>query len=117
MRATKLPASYAEHAPASCHQLQALIAETYGISTAHVHMARGWINRDGTRAWAFLEVANETQRQLLHTKSQWHEGQLRPAQHRMAHASLPGMTAHAAQITLDMFPNLIFHQLPTYGTV
>ena len=59
MRVTNLPASYAEHAPASCRRLQALIAETYGISAYHVHMARDWTNRDGARAYAVLKVANE----------------------------------------------------------
>ncbi len=60
MRVTNQPASYAEHAPASCHQLQNLIAETYGVQTNHAHMAKDWLDRDRTRAWAFLEVTRET---------------------------------------------------------
>ena len=54
------PASFSEHAPASCRQLQNVIAATYGVQTYHVHMAKDLMNRDRARAWAFLEVTDET---------------------------------------------------------
>ena len=44
MRVTNLPAPYAEHAPASFHQLQNLIAETYWVQTYRVQMAKDWMN-------------------------------------------------------------------------
>ena len=65
MRVANLPASCAEHAPASCHQLPVMIAETYGLNAYHVHMARDWLKRDGARAWAFLEVADESKGDYL----------------------------------------------------
>ena len=91
MRVTNLPTPYADSAPVSCRLLQTHITEAFGINARQVHMARDWVNRDRTRAWAFLEVVNDGA----------------PLRIEWSHDSRPGMMVESVQITIDTYPHLV----------
>ena len=116
MRATSLPASSASHARASCRLLQNHIAEAHGIHVWQVNLAKDWVNSDRTRAWAFLEVANEADGNHLITNIGLTRFDGAPLRIEWSHDILLGMTSGSAQITIDTYPNLIFYCTNIHGS-
>ena len=100
-RVTNLPASYADHAPASATQLHDLILNNYGIDAYHVHTPTRWTNRDRTHALAFPEVANETEGDYLRQSLSGTQLDGTRLYIEWARDHLPGPMANAVTITSD----------------